>query len=388
MSKWKTYKIKDITKKIISGGTPPTDKKEYYDGEIPWLNSKEIRFNFITDTEKKITEAGLKNSSAKWVEPNSVIVAMYCKGTVGKVAINKIPLTTNQACCSLIINEKIADYNFVYYYLRSSYNKLNALASGSAQQNLNIGVISDFEISLPTLPEQRAIASIFPPIEDKIELLRQENETLEAMAETIFKQWFIKDPENKEVLLKDIYVFEKGFEPGSSNYLETEGDDTIRFIRLKDMDNKNSSIFIKKSLAKNICAPDDLLVAFDGSPGKIGFGIEGAFSSGIRKVYSVNETYNNVWLKYLIFKSKPIQNTIKTYSTGTIIQHAGSCIDKLTFKFPEESKIKEFNELITPIFIKIQQNTQQLQTLSQLFDTLLHGLMSGKLRVDDVLCQS
>lgn len=384
---WKKYRLGEVAT-IVGGGTPSTYIKEYWDGDIPWITPKDLsnlHGRYISKGERNISQKGLKNSSAKILPPGTVLLTT--RAPVGKVAIASNEIATNQGFRSLIPSDKV-DSDFLYYLLVKNVKYLESQATGTTFKELPGSVLKSLVFLFPPLPEQRAIASIFPPIEDKIELLRQENETLEAMAETIFKQWFIKDPENKEVLLKDIYVFEKGFEPGSSNYLETEEDNTIRFIRLKDMDNKNSSIFIKKSLAKNICVPDDLLVAFDGSPGKIGFGIEGAFSSGIRKVYSIHETYNNVWLKYLIFKSKPIQNTIKTYSTGTIIQHAGSCIDKLTFKFPEESKIKEFNELITPIFIKIQQNKQQIQTLTQLFDTLLRGLMSGKLRVDDALCQS
>ena len=374
---WTECKLRDIAD--IKMGQSPKSESYNNSGEgLPFLQGSRTfgsRYPLIDTycTDPKIIA-------------NEGEILFSVRAPVGDINIADKKICIGRGLASL--NAKNQQNLFLFYLLHFIKDDIINLESGTVFGSVNKKDLESVPILLPTLPEQRAIASIFPPIEDKIELLRQENETLEAMAETIFKQWFIKDPENKEVLLKDIYVFEKGFEPGSSNYLETEEDNTIRFIRLKDMDNKNSSIFIKKSLAKNICVPDDLLVAFDGSPGKIGFGIEGAFSSGIRKVYSIHETYNNVWLKYLIFKSKPIQNTIKTYSTGTIIQHAGSCIDKLTFKFPEESKIKEFNELITPIFIKIQQNKQQLQTLSQLFDTLLHGLMSGELRVDDALCQS
>jgi len=374
---WTECKLRDIAD-IKMGQSPKSKSYNDFGEGLPFLQGSRTfgsRYPLIDTycTDPKIIA-------------NEGEILFSVRAPVGDINIADKKICIGRGLASL--NAKNQQNLFLFYLLHFIKDDIINLESGTVFGSVDKKDLESVPILLPTLPEQRAIASIFPPIEDKIELLRQENETLEAMAETIFKQWFIKDPENKEVLLKDIYVFEKGFEPGSSNYLETEEDNTIRFIRLKDMDNKNSSIFIKKSLAKNICVPDDLLVAFDGSPGKIGFGIEGAFSSGIRKVYSIHETYNNVWLKYLIFKSKPIQNTIKTYSTGTIIQHAGSCIDKLTFKFPEESKIKEFNELITPIFIKIQQNKQQLQTLSQLFDTLLHGLMSGELRVDDALCQS
>jgi type I restriction enzyme S subunit len=89
MSEWKEIKISQISKRITSGGTPSTKNSDYFDGSIPWLNSKEINFNRIETTEKNITEEGLKNSSAKWIDENSVIVAMY-GATAAKVAVNKM----------------------------------------------------------------------------------------------------------------------------------------------------------------------------------------------------------------------------------------------------------------------------------------------------------
>ena len=113
MEEWKEYKIGNICSNVCSGGTPSSKHAEYYDGDIPWLNTKEINFNRIYNTEKSITEEGLNNSSAKWIAENSVIVAMY-GATAGKAAIAKIPLTTNQACCNLTIDPTIADYRFVF----------------------------------------------------------------------------------------------------------------------------------------------------------------------------------------------------------------------------------------------------------------------------------
>jgi len=214
-------------------------------------------------------------------------------------------------------------------------------------------------------------------------LLQRENKTLEAMAETLFRQWFIEEAKDEweEKSLKDIYIFEKGFEPGSENYLETEEEDAIRFIRVGDMLSHTPSAYIKKSLAKSICSADDLLMSFDGTPGRLNFGIEGAYSSGIRRIYSLNPVYDNLGLKYLIFKSKHIQDTVNAHSSGTVILHASSSIDELTFSFPDERKLEEFNEMITPIFSKIQLNKRQFRILEKLRDTLLPKLMSGEIRV-------
>ncbi|HHW3439916.1 TPA: restriction endonuclease subunit S, partial [Escherichia coli] len=86
---WKT--LGEISRKISSGGTPKTGVTEYYDGTIPWLRTQEVDFREIWDTEIKITEEGLKTSSAKWIPKDCIIIAMY-GATVGKIGINKIPM--------------------------------------------------------------------------------------------------------------------------------------------------------------------------------------------------------------------------------------------------------------------------------------------------------
>jgi len=190
-SEWSSATIGEICSKVTSGGTPKTTNSAFYDGgTIPWLNTKEVGFCRIRKTDKLITEEGLRGSSAKWIPENSVIVAMY-GATAGKVAVNKIPLTTNQACCNLVIDPKKADYNFIYYYLSYNYLKLLDLANGAAQQNLNTIIIKGFPITLPNVREQKTIAHLLSTLDDKIELNRQRNETLEAMAQALFKSWFV-----------------------------------------------------------------------------------------------------------------------------------------------------------------------------------------------------
>ena len=100
MEAWSTSKLGNLCIKVSSGGTPLRSISEYYEnGTIPWLKTGEVKKGVIYDTEEKITESGLENSSTKLIPANSVIVAMYGDGdTAGNVAINKIPLATNQAC--------------------------------------------------------------------------------------------------------------------------------------------------------------------------------------------------------------------------------------------------------------------------------------------------
>lgn len=177
MEEFEKIKIADICTSICSGGTPKSTCQQYYGGEIPWLNTKEINFNRIYKTEKSITEIGLENSSAKWVEKNTVVIAMY-GATAGKSAIVKIPLTTSQACCNLMIDPQKADYRFVYYALYNDYLRLASLANGGAQQNLNAQRIKDFDIPYPYIENQKRIANILSSLDDKIELNHRINDNL------------------------------------------------------------------------------------------------------------------------------------------------------------------------------------------------------------------
>lgn len=191
--KWEKKKIEDICLNITSGGTPKSTNEAFYNPqEIPWLKTGEVNYCRIYDTEKYISKEGLYNSSAKIIPTNSVIVAMYGQGdTAGRVAINKIPLTTNQACCNLIINDKVADYEFVYYKLSTLYEKMLSLKNGGAQPNLNVKIIKSIEISLPPLPVQQCIASILSAYDDLIENNQKQINLLEEAAQRLYKEWFV-----------------------------------------------------------------------------------------------------------------------------------------------------------------------------------------------------
>ncbi len=167
---WKT--LEDISIKISSGGTPKTGVSEFYDGDIPWLRTQEVNFCDIWDTEVKITESGVKNSSAKWIPKNCVIVAMY-GATVGKIGINKIPMTTNQACANIQLNEEVAHYRYVFHFLCSQYTYIKSLGTGS-QTNINAQIVKNIKIPIPcpANPEKSlAIQSEIVRILDKFDTL-------------------------------------------------------------------------------------------------------------------------------------------------------------------------------------------------------------------------
>ena len=193
MSEWKKVKLGEICERVTSGGTPKANVSSYYNPPtIPWLKTKEVNYCRITETENYISEEGLKNSSAKLISPNSVIIAMYGQGdTAGRIAINKIPLATNQACCNLTIDKSKADYEFIYYQLCTLYDKLVSLKAGAAQPNLNARIIKNLEIIMPSLPIQHRIATILSRYDSLIENYQKQIKLLEEAAQRLYKEWFI-----------------------------------------------------------------------------------------------------------------------------------------------------------------------------------------------------
>ena len=156
-------KLGDVCMSICSGGTPNTSVKEYYNGNIPWLRTQEVDWNEIYDTRIRISELALQNSSARLIPINCVIIAMY-GATAAKACINKIPLATNQACCNLSIDQEIAHYKYIYYYINSQYNIIKSMGEGS-QSNISSQKIKNLLIPIPPLSEQERIVFILDRFE-------------------------------------------------------------------------------------------------------------------------------------------------------------------------------------------------------------------------------
>ena len=154
---WST--LGKISTRVSSGATPKAGAAAYYDGgTIPWLRTAEVTFGEIRDTETRITDLALKETGASWIRENCVIVAIS-GATAGRSAINKIPLTTNQHCCNLQIDESRADYRYVFYWVSAKYKELKALGRG-ARSDLNAQIVKDFPIPLPSLDTQRQIVDV------------------------------------------------------------------------------------------------------------------------------------------------------------------------------------------------------------------------------------
>ncbi len=148
-----------LENKTYSGGTPRANTDAYYkDGTIPWLRTQEVKFVDIYDTEIKITEQAIQNSAAKWIPSNCVIIAIS-GATAGRSGINKIPLTTNQHCYCLEIDETRALYKYVFYWVSFNYENIKGLGQG-ARGDLNSSIIKSYPIPIPPIEEQQRIVDI------------------------------------------------------------------------------------------------------------------------------------------------------------------------------------------------------------------------------------
>ena len=412
MTVWKTYKLGDICKRVCSGGTPKSTEPTYYDGDIPWLNTKEINFNRIYSTERCITQKGLDNSSAKWIDANCVIVAMY-GATAAKVAINKIPLATNQACCNLSIDEKIADYHYVYYWLCANYTELASLANGGAQQNLNAQQIKDFEISLPPMEEQRRIAGILGAIDDKIENNRRINTNLELQAQALYKQWFVdfefpnEDgkpykssggkmvdselgpiPEGWSVqTISDISVrIASGGTPKSLNESYYNGE--IKWFTTKelkdcfliDSDKHISTEALNDSAAK-LFPNNTILMAIYAAPtvGRLGIlTAESTFNQAAVGIV-VKEEIGHLFVYLTLLAERENLNNL---ASGAAQQNLNvGIVKQYKLIVPTKKLLIEFNQIAGSLFERIKVVSNENKTLATLRDTLLPKLMNGEIKL-------
>lgn len=157
----KNYDVLKISQICIvsSGGTPSRSRKDYYTGDIPWIKTGEVINDIIYDTEEKITQEAIKNSSAKLYPKDSLIIAMYGQGkTRGRTAKLGIDATTNQACAVLYeIKNSLILTDFLWIYLQNEYDRLRELASGNSQPNLNAEMIKNYPVVIPSIFEQHKI---------------------------------------------------------------------------------------------------------------------------------------------------------------------------------------------------------------------------------------
>lgn len=160
---WEICCVEDLASYMVSGGTPKSLDSSYYNGDIRWFTTKELKDGFLFDSEKHISETALKNSAAKLLPENTVLMAIYASPTVGRLGILTAESTYNQAAVGIIAKKEIG-YAFLYLLLLSERTNLNNLASGAAQQNLNVGIVKRYRVLVPTIDILNSFNEIVNPI--------------------------------------------------------------------------------------------------------------------------------------------------------------------------------------------------------------------------------
>lgn len=156
---WPSQSIAAICE-VVNGGTPKTGVAEYWGGEHQWITPAEMGKRsspFVSETDRTLTDQGLANSSASPMPPYSVILSS--RAPIGHLVINTVPMATNQGCKGLVPGKAI-NYKFLYYYLGSIVDLLNALGTGATFRELSGGKLKEVTIPVPPLPEQRRIVGI------------------------------------------------------------------------------------------------------------------------------------------------------------------------------------------------------------------------------------
>jgi len=232
---WKKAKIGDIAT-ILTGGTPKTNIKEYWGGDINWMSSGEVNKRRIKYVDKKITNEGLNRSNATILPIDTIMVALAGQGkTRGKVAILEIETSCNQSLAGIVPNKELVNPEYLYQYLNSKYDQIRSLSGGDGRSGLNLTLIKNFEILIPnSIDEQKIIAQILSDFDDTIEKTDQI-----IQKSTIFKKavlfGLLNEDSSNLVKLNSVTTKITDGTHKTPKYI-TSG---IPFLRINDLRNQN-----------------------------------------------------------------------------------------------------------------------------------------------------
>lgn len=190
---WQEKKLGDIAEKITAGATPSTLVKEYWQGEIRWMNSGELNLKRVYEVENRITKLGLTKSSTKLIPPKSILIGLAGQGkTRGTVAMNMVELCTNQSIAAIQPNHDVFDSEFLYQNLDSRYDELRGLSTGDGGRGgLNLQIIKSMNLSLPSLKEQTKIAKFLTAIDDKLTHTQTQLAAVKQYKQGLLQQMFV-----------------------------------------------------------------------------------------------------------------------------------------------------------------------------------------------------
>ena len=384
MSEWVSKKIGDIAN--LYQGLAINAKTKHLlvtESSLPLLRIKDL----LEGTKEQFVDPKLAPLQCV-VEPNELV--MTRTGQVGYVFMGKSGVLHNN-CFKITVTDPEVDTRFLYWNFNSNAQRdyLTTIAAGSVQPDLNHKVFKDYDVLLPPLTEQKAIASVLSSLDDKIDLLHRQNKTLEAMAETLFRQWFIEEAKEdwEEKTIGDIFTIKGGGTPSTKEPSYWDGGiawtsprdlstakslymfSTERTITELGLTKVSSGLLPVGTLLMSSRAPIGYLALTD---------IEVAVNQGYIAILK-HDLYSNEFM-YLWCKAN--MELIKNSGNGSVFQEISKAsFRELPFVCPPEPLLKEFNDRCINWFSKIKLNTKQIQTLENLRNTLLPKLMSGEVRV-------
>jgi type I restriction enzyme S subunit len=408
MTQFKKYKLGDLYS-VSSGLSKP--REEFGFGH-PFLTFKDVFYNFFLPD--KLTE--LANTTEKEIKSCSVkkgdIFLTRTSETLNELGMSSVALkdyvnaTFNGFTKRLRLKDEVdreIDPVFIGYYFRTNEirNQIGMHASMTTRASLNSTAINSIEISIPDIRYQIPIGIILKRLDDKIELNRRTNQTLEQIAQTLFKKYFVDDidPENLPDgwslgKIGNISLVQNGF-AFKSNDFKAEGE--IGIIKIRNINNNvidiHSTQFV---LANTIISLDkkfkinssDILIAMTGAEvGKIGivpFNTKSLWLNQRVGKFQEKVQHGNMFT-YILLTSEAYQEELQTTAMGSAQPNiSGTDIENIKCTVPAEKHIIEFGATVKPLFEKICRNHEENFKLSQIRDSLLPKLMSGEIEVSTI----
>ncbi|WP_374402300.1 restriction endonuclease subunit S [Flavobacterium sp.] len=402
---WKVVKLGEVTTKIGSGSTPTGGSNAYKEEGISLIRSQNILdFSFSIDGLAFIDQEQAYKLRGVIVEENDVLfnitgdsVARACK-----VPNRILPARVNQHVAIIRSDQERLDNDFLLYLLQSKKEELLILSEIGATRNAITKVmLENLEIQLPPLPEQKAIASVLSSLDDKIDLLHQQNQTLEALAETLFRQWFIEEAkEDWEVLpLSEIAEVKNGKSFKSSDFTDNDFNsyEVVKMGHIErggglKLNPKKDFVSREMDVEKWILNKGDIIMAMTdmkdnvvilGVPAMIDKDDHYVLNQRVARIYlKDNSKLISNYLLYIQLNNKDFIAELQTKAnSGVQVNLSTEAIKESEILIPPIELQKEFGNKIIDLYSKIEINREQIQTLTQLRDTLLPKLMSGEVRV-------
>lgn len=358
--------------KFQSGGTPARGKAEYFNGSIPWITTTALTGGQIdaNDAVDWITEKAIKESSAKIIPQNSIMVGM--RVGVGKVAINTVAMSTNQDIISLLeVDESKWNKDFLCKYLQSKREYLNSQARGATIKGIKIDVLSKLIVPQISLEDQRHISQAIDNVKRIIDFRKQEIRELDELIRARFVEMF-GNPYNNEknfpmMTVADVIEFTGGAQPDKKYFEYKPTEDNIRLIQIRDYKTDNYITYIPKMMAKRFCDADDIMIGRYGPPiFQILKGIEGSYNVALMK--ATPKMGNKEFIRYFL-KQECLFNYLDGLSQRTAGQSGIDMPALKSYPFPYpplelQEEFEKFSNQVNKSKVAILKNYLQGGVLS------------------------